>query len=218
MKKIYLIFGIVFAIITACMIYLVKSGVGLRSAPLIRPTVMSPDHSNIAAHVVLRLFPELQEAHYIVWGVLPQTEDSQMLLTNFLKEYEKTFHMPARIILDAESVDTNEILNCAKPCWLLVNKDKANELSSNDFIEKKIQPLNQSYINITVVPFDNTEVVPEKCDSEKRVTADCITPLSVREVQKYLKKAPEQLHFFMRKYNEKDYFLFIQGPAQSMHK
>lgn len=211
MKKISLIFGLVFLIISACLIYLVRSGVSLRSEPLIRPTIISPDQRNIAAHVVLRLFPELQNSHYILWGVLPESNDAQLMMTYFMEEYYKTFHIAVHIIQDGEKATASEIAQCEKPCWILLPMNRANELSKNEFIQKNILPLNRHYINMTLSPFTGEETVPESCDQQKRLNLECITPVSVREVHRKIKD-PSQLYFFLRKYNENDFFLFVQKP------
>ena len=211
MKKMVAIFVLVFVVISACMLYLLRSGVGLRSAPLIKPTVIGSDTRIIANHTVKRLFPEMQQAHYIVWGVQPETDDSQLLMTYFLDEYQKTFHNPARILKNAESLSSQEISQCEKPCWLLISKNLANELTPNKFIEEKIAPLKKEFINITFLNFSRDEKVSEKCDQEQRLTLDCVVPVSVREVTKRLKD-PSQRYFFLRKYNDRDFFLFIQNP------
>ncbi|MNL22704.1 hypothetical protein D3C87_1440610 [compost metagenome] len=129
----------------------------------------------------------------------------------FLDEYQKTFHMAAHIIRDAEKVSVDEISKCEKPCWLLISKEVANELTINSFIEEKIAPLKKEFINISFLSFEKNEAVAEKCDQEKRLTLDCIGPVSVREVQKKLKD-PAQRYFFLRKYNDRDFFIFIQKP------
>ena len=150
MKKMVAIFILVFIVISACMLYLLRSGVGLRSAPLIKPTIIDTDNRKVAAHTVKRLFPEMQQAHYILWGVQPETEDSQLLLTYFLDEYQKTFHTPARILKNAETLSLQEISQCEKPCWLLISKNLANELTPNTFIEEKIAPLKKEFIKASV--------------------------------------------------------------------
>ncbi|MNT70179.1 hypothetical protein D3C72_2085370 [compost metagenome] len=49
----------------------------------------------------------------------------------------------------------------------------------------------------------------QECDAQQRLHLDCLVPVSIREVQKKIKD-PSKLHFFLRKYNERDYFLFVQ--------
>lgn len=209
MKKIQILFGLSFAIISACMVYLVWSGVSLRSSSLIRPSIMSADRHNVAKGLVTRLFPELQTAHYILWGVLPETEESQKVLSFFAEEYEATFKLPIHILRNAESATEEELKNCQKPCLLFMPQEKAHELDQNEFIEKRIKPLKKDYFNITWVPFLNNETVPGVCENKKRLTLECLIPLSIRDVKKKIKD-PQKLYFFLRKYNDRDYFLFIQ--------
>jgi hypothetical protein len=209
MKKIFIILGLVFAVITFCMIYLVRKGVSLRSEPLIRPTVISADQRNIASHTVLRIFPDLQSNHYIIWGVLPETPDTQLLMTHFMEEYYKKLQIPVHIIQNGLTASAEEIQKCEKPCWIKMPHDQANELSTNEFITSKIEPTQKAHITVTVMPFNGDEVVPEYCDQQKRLTLECITPVSVREIHKKMKD-PKQLYFFLRKYNDRDFFLFVQ--------
>jgi len=211
MKTISLLLGFCIVVISACMIYLVRSGISLRSAPLIRPSVMSADRHNVAKGLVTRLFPELQNAHYILWGVLPENEESQKVLSFFAEEYDQTFKTPVHILRNAEAASDEELKSCEKPCVLMLERTRANELTANEFIEKRLRPLNRDHINITWVPFTAATEAPPQCEHEKRLTLDCLVPLSVQEVQKKLKD-PQQLYFFLRKYNERDYFLFIQQP------
>lgn len=209
MKKISAILGIAFVIMTFCMFYLVRKGVSLRSEPLIKPTEISTDHRNIAEHLMLRLFPELQENHYILWGVLPETQESQRVLSYALEEYQKMFKVPVHIIRDGANATDAELRACAKPCWVLLPTEQANELTPNELVEKKFHSLNLPYITLTWVSFDNSEKVTDECEAQQRLHLDCLVPVSIREVQKKIKD-PSKLHFFLRKYNDRDYFLFVQ--------
>ncbi|MBO9666830.1 MAG: hypothetical protein J7501_08445 [Bdellovibrio sp.] len=183
----------------------------MRSEPLIRPTVISEDQRNIAAHTVLRLFPDLQMNHYILWGVLPEAPDTQLMMTHFVEVYYKTFHTPAHVIQDGLKATPEEIKNCEKPCWILLPTELAHELTPNEFIQKNIQPLGRPFFSISYMPFTGNETVTEACNAEQRLTYECVTPIAVREVSKKLKD-PQAKYFFMRKYNERDFFLFVQKP------
>lgn len=214
MKKISIILGIAFVIIIFCMLYLVRTGVSLRTEPLIKPTEISHDHRNIAEHLMLRLFPELQGNHYILWGVLPETQESQRVLSFALEEYQKMFKVPVHVIRDGVNATDEELRACQKPCWVLFPTEQANELTPNELIEKKFHALNLPYITLTWVSFDNTEKVTDECEAQQRLHLDCLIPVSIREVQKKIKD-PRKLHFFLRKYNDRDYFLFVQKEVGS---
>ncbi|WP_413576669.1 hypothetical protein ACLVWU_01365 [Bdellovibrio sp. HCB290] len=209
MKKIFLIMGLVSVIIAVCMIYLVRKGVSLRSEPLIRPTVISADQRNIANHTVMRLFPDFQTSHYVLWGVLPESNDTQLLMAHFLEEYYKQFKSPAHVIQDGTKASAEEIAQCPKPCWIKLPHDLANTLKTNEFIDSKILPTEKPYITLTVMAFNGDETVSDFCNQEQRLTLDCVAPVAVREIHRKMKD-PTQLYFFLRKYNERDLFLFIQ--------
>jgi hypothetical protein len=88
-------------------------------------------------------------------------------------------------------------------------QDKANTLTPNAWIDEKIVPTQKNYLTLTVMPFNGDEMVSDFCDQQKRQTLECITPVSVREIHRKMKD-PKQLYFFLRKYNERDFFLFVQ--------
>ncbi|MFS4459233.1 hypothetical protein [Bdellovibrio sp. HCB2-146] len=209
MKKIGFLLGGAFVIITVCMLYLVRKGISLRTAPLIKPTEISTDRHNIAEHLVLRLFPELQSNDIILWGILPENAESQALVQMAASDYERMFKTPVHFISNAESATLQDFQNCKKPCWILLAKDKANELTPNEFIDKNIQPLNRPYITLTLVNFTGAEEVTDACENQHRLHLDCLVPLSVRDAKKKMKD-PNKLYFFLRKYNDRDYFLFTQ--------
>ncbi len=203
------IIGAALVIVTACMFYLVWTGVSLRSAPLIRPTEISSDRRNIADHLTLRLFPELQSNHYLLWGVLPETEDSKKVVQWAAEDYQKTFKTPVHIIPNGEDASIEEIRACAKPCWILMPLTKAHELEPNPFISEKILPLKESYISISWIHFLGAETISDECETQQRLHLGCLIPLSIREVRKKMKD-PSKLYFFLRKYQDRDFFLFVQ--------
>lgn len=209
MKKVATLIVLSLLVISACIIYLVYSGISLRPAQLIKPSVMSPDKSNVASSLVLRLFQELQSTHYILWGVIPETEESRKILDQAAKEYEKVFHKSVQFIRDAENVSPEILLACMKPCWLLVSKKNANQLEINNFIEKQLNPLQRVFISLTIISFQGNEVVSDECNSQKKLKLNCLIPVSIREVQRKMKDTSKS-YFFLNRYNEKDYFLFIQ--------
>lgn len=212
MKKIVIILAMAFVIISACMIYLVMSGVSLRSAPIIRPSEMSADRQNIAHGLVYRLSPEFKDTHYVLWGFLPLNEESKRVLDFTRTEYEKIFQQPVHIIENAESATAEQIQACEKPCWLLLPQEKANELTKNEYIEQKIQPTQQTYFSMTWLPFTQLEDVPDYCIREKRLTIECLRVLGIQEFQRKMKIGHQ--HFFLKKYNDRDFFLFFQTAPQ----
>jgi len=209
MKKISALLILSAAIIATCMIYLVFTGISLRSAPLIQPSLIAPDQSNIAASLVSRLFREFQTAHYILWGALPETQISEIILKQTAIEYEKKFYTKVNFIQNAEMATIEQIRACKKPCWLLLSDKKAHQLKINNFIEKN---MSGNFISLTLVLFNKIPHVTKDCEIQKRLELSCLISVSIRDVQRKMKD-PKQRYFFLRKYNENDFFLFVQQPG-----
>ncbi len=213
MKKVMAALALSLLIISACIFYLLRTGISLRPAPLIMPSVMSEDQSHVASAIVHRLFQEFQDSHYVLWGVLPETEDSVRILNLAVQEYEKTFHLSVNFIRDAETASEEYLRACKKPCWLLISNKKANQLDlkpeAGSFIESHLRPLNLPFFTLTFIPFQKNTVVTDECNNQKRLSLDCLVSVSVREAIRKMKD-PSKRYFFMNKYNEIDYFLFLQ--------
>lgn len=209
MKKIAAVIVVCTLIISACIVYLVRFGIGLRPAPLIQPSVMTDDQSNVASAVMLRLFKELQDNDYIVLGVLPETEESKKIINQAAKEYEKIFHKTVHFINDAENAGIESLLSCKKPCWLLISEKKANHLDANSLIDKQPYSFIKTFFTLTFVSFHKNIEVPKECDDQKRLSLDCLIPVSIRGVRRKMRDSQKR-YFFLQKYDEKDYFLFIE--------
>lgn len=212
MNRIFAAIGLSLIFISACIFYLVRSGISLRAAPIIQPSVMDAGGDNVAKALNVRLFKELQNNRYVIWGVLPETAESARLINQAAEEYEKIFHKPVQFIRDAEGASAEYLRACSSPCWLTVASAKANQLSTNTFIKDSIISLAEPFFTITVVPFAADIEVPDDCDGEKRLSLRCYVPISVRNVRRKIKD-PEKRHFFLNKYYENDFFLFIQQPT-----
>lgn len=213
MKKMWAFLTVGLLVISACMIYFVTHGVSMRTEPMIDPSIITVDHQNIADGLITRLFPELQNDAYILWGAPLDSAEFMTTLTITKKKYEERFGKNVTLLLAAEQRTTDEIKNCALPCWIVVDTKNANQLLTNDFIVKKMTPLNKSFFTLTWLPFTRNEAVPKECEEQKRIERlDCIRTLTVRDSLRRMKKQ-DQLYFFLRRYNEKDYFLFVQQPA-----
>jgi hypothetical protein len=212
MKKVWALLVIGFLIISACMAYLAIGGVSMRSEPLIAPSMISPDHQNIAYGLVTRFYSEFKNADYILWGVTPESGEATATMALTRARYEGTFKKTVTVLRDAEALTLEQLRQCPAPCWLLVNSAQAHELRANPFIDQKLRPLGRPFFTLTWVPFTGQELVPEACENLKRLTTtECLIPLAIRESKRKMKK-PNELYFFARRYNEKDYFLFVQQP------
>ncbi len=210
MKTIVAVLSVAFLIITACMLYLVKTGISLRAQPLIRPSIVSPDQHNVAHAVILRLFPQLKTSHSVVWGVKPETPEIERVLEMMAAEFEKAFGQKVNVIKNGETASAVQLRACQKPCWIFVSADQAHHLGNQTFLTEKIQPLQRPYLTITWIPFTFGAEVPEKCETEKRLDFVCLKALSVHEAAAKIKTLDR--YFFMKIYNEIDVFLFMQEP------
>lgn len=211
MKRLFLILGAAFLIISGCLLYMVVKGIGLRAAPLIRPSEISADRANIARALVHRLFPEFQGAQDVVWGLLPETELSRDVINGALHEYEQVFGKKVSVLLDAASADEATLRACAPPCWLFLDRHEANELTEHDFLKTRLAPRGLPYINITLVEFPSATVeIPPGCEEEKRLSLRCLVPLVIHESARKMTN-PDAKYFFLRQYNERDFFLFLQN-------
>lgn len=206
--------AIIFAlvVISACIVFLIHDGISLRAAPLIKPSIMDSDHGNIADSIITRLFQELQNSHYVVWGVLPETKQSEQILAQTAQSYQRIFGHSVHFLRDAEKANADDIRACSKPCWLTVTIERASQLEKNLFMEQRIMNLDRIFFSLTIVAFQPDQVVSDECNNQKRLTLKCLTQVSVRAAKRKMKNL-EKEYFFMNKYNEKDYFLFIQQRA-----
>ncbi len=214
MKTIVAILSVCFVLITACIMYLVRSGVVIRAQPYIRPTVVSTDFKNVPDQVFRRLFPDFQSIDYVVWGLdFNQAEDQQLLST--VKElYEKQFGRPVQLLMGVDKADRTAVQSCTRPCWIVVNPDEAHSLQPNAFIESSILPLQAPYFTLSRMSFDQAkEETPAECVPEKRLDAECLKWVSLVEEKKKIGRLGDQRYFLLRKYLDQDYFLLIQNKS-----
>lgn len=195
-------------IITACMIYLLKKGVSLRLAPVIGPTLISVGPTEMARSIVVRLTPQFQGSHYMILGLISENTLQKEVLEEIKKEIHKDFGQVPEVLNSADAT-LEQIQNCQKPCWILVTQAQANELEPNNFIERAIKPTGRRYFNLSFLNFSRELEVAESCNNEQRVTFDCLVPLAVRESKKKMKSNDQ--YYFVRSYNENDYFVFFEN-------
>jgi hypothetical protein len=214
MKKIYLLFGSALFVISICMIYLLANGVSLRSEPIIKPSPIDAQYQNITSGLLNRMFPEFQKTDYVVWGLSSNSQSEEATLFELLKnEHLAQFGRQPYTVNWTVDTTTEELKKCTKPCWIQIEKTKANSLKLNDSLQFIRSVLGDNYFSITFLEFernrDDSEKVSDLCQTEKRLDFSCFLPISVREVQKYFKEKSVR-YFFTRRYNEIDYFLFIE--------
>lgn len=213
MKKTVTLLAIAILIVTGCVVYLLINGIGLRSAALIRPSIISAQYQNIPHSLVYRLFQEFQNADYVIWGLSEDEKLNQHLIKEIQLEYEKLFKKTVSVIHMTEKTAnsfTSLVQSCHRPCWIFTPFDKANQLSKNSFVELNATIFSNNYFTLTLIKYDRNMIVNERCENQKRLDLECLTSLSIREVRRKLKLEDEK-YFFLRKYNDSDYFLFIEN-------
>jgi hypothetical protein len=210
MKKITGIIILAMIIISVCVLLLVKSGISLRADSLISPSAMSDGIQGVSAAVTSRLFPDFQKARYTLFGFLPFTEDSRKLFEQMQLDYEKSFHTTVNILEFNPHLTAEVFEACTKPCWVLMDHDKANQLKENPILEKFIRPLDDSFFTLTYMTFNSGVKASDACMSEKRLDFECLTPVLVQQNERKIK--PHQRNFFLNSYKETDFFIFVQNP------
>ena len=210
MKKVYLLIAGALTLISLCLIYLVKQGVSLRSEPIIRPSIISADQKNVAFGVITRLAPEFQNADYVIWGLPGDGPSEQNLMALMKAKYEEVYRKSVQMIEHARTRSPQEISGCQSPCWLIVSQDDAHRLGKNDFLREVIDPLKKKYFSITLVGFSRGAEVSPQCLQEKRLDFPCLSQLAIHEAERKMKE-PGHKYFFMKRYLEKDYFLFLEN-------
>lgn len=213
MKIIVSLIGLCFTIITATIVYLILNGVSIRTAPIIKPSSIIPSFKNVPHGLFLRLFPDFQQADYVLWGAPLNSPEFETMLKHLKEYYQNEFKQIARIIPAGENASLAEVAACSKPCWIFFTTQPAHELSPNSWIQKNLLPLKKSYFSITWMPFHRNFELPEYCNDEKRLDQDCLKALSIDQVKKDFKSKNER-YFFARKYMDRDYFLFIEENSK----
>lgn len=211
MKTFFAIFAIFCAIATFVMVKVTRDGVSIRSAPIISPSPQGEARKNIAVAVITRLFPDFQNSSYVVIGSPSDLSMAPQIINDLKVGYEAQFKKPVTLLTDDGQLNLEKIAQCAIPCWILTSETQANELSEQNPLPQILNKLESvQHFNLTLIPFSNVPETTEECVAEKRLSLHCIIPLSIHQVRKKFKD-PAIEYFFMRKYQDRDYFLFIQN-------
>lgn len=212
MKAFFILFGVFCIVASAILVMLTQGGVSVRSAPIISPSPQGDEYQNVAKSVVNRLFPDFQMSDYVVIGSPLDLKMGPQIINEIKMGFEEQFKKSVTLLADEGSLTAESIAKCAKPCWILTSEAKAHELSEDNKIPQILNKLeNVNHFQITLIPFSGVPDPSQKCVEEKRLSLSCLIPLSIHEVRKKLKD-PKISYFFMRKYQDRDYFLFIQVP------
>lgn len=202
MKKIFLLFALCFSIIGGCMVYLMWSGISLRSATLIKPSVVDPGYKKVTEALVYIMFPAMQEMDYAIIG-LPENREMGAEVLRSLNEAMTT-------LLKRPVMASYKTAECGPPCLLMLENQPAHQLEGNPWIDQNMKSAGKKFFTLTIIEFDNYDeaVIPE-CEKQKRLTFNCLKNLAIKEAQRKMKD-PAQQYFFLKKYNHNDYFLFIE--------
>jgi hypothetical protein len=201
-KKIYWIFGIVFLIISLAMVAIVKRGVTLKLQPLIKPTQMEINLEPMARHLFLRLFPDFQQAEYVIWNFESETKDTKLFYSQISSRFES--EMKKINFFDPNS---SLLEDCLAPCWMT-----STSLSQLTELKQKFAGTDKKWIVIHWKSYHAVEDVSEVCLNQKVLSEDCIRPVAVNDVKKRLKD-PKARYFFLKKYLDRDFYLFVKSLA-----
>ncbi len=199
MKKVFILLGAALLVITGILISLLKNRAALRPAKVIRPAEISSDPTLIGRSVANRLFPDFHAAQNVIWYI-DTTEDqltnlAQVALTHYQNPLKPTLH---DLRQDMDSA-------CPENCWYV----HQSGVPLPDPISQKMRT--EPSVEVFVQYFDRHAQVPETCDNQKLLEPSCINPVSVREVRRKI-KTPAR-HFFMQRYLDSRFYLFIEKPS-----
>lgn len=209
-KKLIVLLSICGVLISACMVFLVVRGVSLRTAPLIRPSVISGDDHVIARAVASRLFAEWQSNDLILVGTPLPSEWSERIAT-LMKDEIRVVSKKAL----SEPPPGSAPNLCTDLCWLTVPSEQALDLAPGEFIKTAVQTDGRPFITLHFIEFSGYEHdIVDECEREQRLDFRCLRTLAIKESRRKMKD-PTKRYFFMRKYNHRDYFLFLQTKSEA---
>lgn len=203
MKLVNVLLVACLAVISAVVIYLVIDGTALRSAGVIKPTVLDSENKLLPKSVALRLFPEFQSSENTLWLASPQLQPKLASIVASIHNYYTTLKTPSvpELILVNSITQASEMTNSQNAKWWVFESENTAVLEA---IRKKQASPNIIYVN----EFKRDEAVSPNCETEKMLSRECLKVVAVREVKK--KFRTEQRYFFMRRYNDHEFYLFIE--------
>lgn len=196
MKTVISLLAVALLISSGVMFFLVKKGAALRPAGVIAPTEIGMKPELIGKSIALRLFPDFQTAKNVIWYMGLEEEPYAHIPESALSHYHAN-SKPSFFDLRKASQT-----NCTEKCWYITS---LNTPLPEALLQKiKTEPSVKIYVQY----FERGEEVPELCENEKILELKCVRLVSVREVRKKIKTpAP---YFFMRRYLDSQFYLFIE--------
>lgn len=208
MKWVYSAIVASLVLISAISVFLIKKGVSLRTAGVIKPSVISPEIGIVGSSVALRLFPDFSASDYVFW-IYPNedhvTEVDRIVEVASLNLKDPRQKQVKNLLWVKMIVDQQAISDCSTPCWIQISAEQMEILKpslSQKFQDKSVF----IYVN-----YFNRNIAPDPtCENLKVLNKECVVPISVREIHRKLEK--QDRYFFMRRYLDHDFYLFLENP------
>ena len=204
-KKVYALLILTLIAITLVMISLLKKGVTLRLEPLIKPTVIDSNFEPVARHLFLRLFPDFQDADYIIWSFDTESEETELFKIRIKSEFESKINKKLSFYDFSLEKPQNDLDLCSKPCWIYSKSQQDAEI-----IEQTMRAKQNNYRVIYGIHYTEVPEVSEACLSQSRLEYKCIPPIALNDVKKKLKDNSAR-YFFLKKYLDLHFYLFIKN-------
>jgi len=183
------------------MISIIKKGVTLRLQPLIKPTVLEKNLEPMARHLFLRMFPDFQQVDYVILNFEVKSSETELFFSQITNEFEKKLNQKINT-LSQSFVSIND---CPAPCWAISNSE--SELGE---WKKQLTEKSKKWIVIHWKSYEKVESVPEVCLNQRILSQECLRPVAVNDVKKRLKD-PKARYFFLKKYLDTDFYLFVKS-------
>ena len=184
------------------MVAIVKRGVTLKLQPLIKPTKLEVNLEPMARHLFLRLFPDFQQAEYVVWNFEGETEETELFYSQISNRFESEMKK-----INFLNPNSSLLEECIAPCWTAVTS--ASQLTE---MKNQLEGTGKKWIVIHWKTYHAVEEVSEVCLNQKVLSEECIGPVAVNDVKKRLKD-PNARYFFLKKYLDRDFYLFVKSSA-----
>ncbi len=212
MKKVTLLIVLACVVVGVCMVSLVRSGISLRSALLIKPSEWSQENSQEAAQAVFyRLFPAFQSRDLLVVGVDQPTPRVTEFLEHLKANASDFYKKPIKTFDDSQILTAQaELESCAKTCWVFTETQSTSDIAPMPSVLQLAGLDEKNRFTLSIFEFEgyDEKLIPT-CEQQKRLTLECLKNLAIKEAQRKMKD-PNKKYFFMKQYLERDYFLFIQ--------
>ncbi len=167
--------------------------------------------SEISQAVFYRMFPEFQTRDVFVVGVDQPSPRIQEFIDK-LKAHAETYHKNKIEIFDDETLLSakDKVANCSKTCWVKTETQSTSDIAPMPSVMQLAGLDDKNRFTLSVFEFDSfDESVIPMCEKQKHLTLDCLKHLGIKEAQRKMRDKSKK-YFFLKQYNERDFFLFLQ--------